>query len=396
MHDLLGGEEHAALLHVREDDGVGFLGAEAGVLAGVVGMAALIVHGHHHLRAVAHAGLVVVGAEAGGGVDAAGAGVHGDVVGVHDQTGLLQEGVLGQHVLEEAAGMGLDDLKALKAAGLHDLFGQRLGQDIALAVGRLDDGIALVRVEGDADVAGQGPDGGGPDQKEELRVIQVRELALVVGHGELDVDGGAGVVLIFDLGLGQGGLVLGAPVDRLQALVDVSVAVHLAEDAHLVGLEALGHGAVDVIPVTQHAQTLEAFLLLLDVLLGIGLAGGAEVRHAHGLVVQLLLLDDGALNGHAVVVPAGDVGGIVAPHGVGADDEVLDGLVQGVTHVDVAVGEGRAVVEGEAGMAFVLLQQLVIKIRFLPLFQHVRLPLGQAGTHGEIGFRQIQRSIKVL
>ena len=82
--------------------------------------------------------------------------------------------------------------------------------------------------------------------------------------------------------------------------------------------------------------------------------------------------------------------------GVGADDEVLDGLVQGMAHVDVAVGEGRAVVEGEAGMAFVLLQQLVIKIQFLPLFQHVRLPLGQAGTHGEIGFRQIQRSIKVL
>ena len=222
------------------------------------------------------------------------------------------------------------------------------------------------------------------------------QLALVVRHGELDVDRGDGVVLIFDLRLGQGGLVLGAPVHGLEALVDVAVAVHLAEDADLFRLKALGHGTVGVFPVAHNAQALEAFHLLLNVLFGIGLAGGAEVRHAHGLVVELLLLDDGAFDGHAVVVPAGDVGGVVAPHGIGADDEVLDGLVQGVAHVDVAIGEGRAVVKGKAGMAFVLLQHFVIEIRFLPALEHIRLPLGEAGTHGKVGFRQVQSGVKIL
>ena len=396
VDDLLGSEEHAALLHVSQDHRVGFLGAHAGVLAGVIGVAALIVHRHHHLHAVAHAGQIVVSAEAGGGVDAAGAGVHGDVIGQQQAGGLGQEGVIRQHILIEGAGVTLQNFIAFKAADVHDLLGQGLGHDVHLAVGRLHDGVALIGVQGDGQVAGQGPDGGGPDHEEQLALVQMAQLAQVVVHGELDVDRGAGVILIFDLGLGQGGLVLGAPVHRLQALVDVAVLVHLAEDAHLVRLEALVHGLVGVLPVADDAQALEAFHLDADVLFGIGLTGAAEVRHAHGLVVQLLLLDDGGFNGHTVVIPAGDIGGIVAPHGVGAGDKVLDGLVQGMTHMDGAVGEGRAVVKVEAGLALVLLEHLVVDVQLLPVPEHLRLPGGQPGTHGEVGFGKVQRCVKIL
>ena len=42
---------------------------------------------------------------------------------------------------------------------------------------------------------------------------------------ELHVDSGTGVVLILDLRLGQGGLVVGAPVHRLEALIDIAVFV---------------------------------------------------------------------------------------------------------------------------------------------------------------------------
>ncbi len=114
MDDVLAGEQSAGLLHILQDDGVGLLGHHPGVLAGVVGVAALIVHGHDHVHAVAPAGLVVVGAEAGGGVDAAGTGVHGDVVGQHQTGGLGQEGMVGQHILKEAARVSLHDLVAVK------------------------------------------------------------------------------------------------------------------------------------------------------------------------------------------------------------------------------------------------------------------------------------------
>ncbi len=46
---------------------------------------------------------------------------------------------------------------------------------------------------------------------------------------ETHPDRRAGVVLVFDLGLGQRGAVLDAPVHRLEALVDVAVVQELDE-----------------------------------------------------------------------------------------------------------------------------------------------------------------------
>ena len=246
-------------------------------------------------------------------------------------------------------------------------------------------------MQGDGQVAGQRPHGGGPDHEEQLAVIQIAHLAQIVVHGELDIDGGAGIVLILDLRLGQSRLVVGAPVHGLQTLVDVAVLIHLAEHTDLLRLEAGIHGLVGMLPVAHDAHALEALPLHVDIVVGELMAGGAEVRHAHGLVVQLVLLDDGGLDGHAVVIPAGDIGGVVAPHGVHTGDEVLQGLVQGVAHVQRAVGERRAVMEGEQGLALVLLQQLVIEVDLLPVLQHVRLALGQAGAHGKAALGHVQR-----
>ena len=144
-----------------------------------------------------------------------------------------------------------------------------------------------------------------------------------------------------------------------------------------------------MLPIGHDAEALEALALDADVFFGVFMAGGAEIRHAHGLVVELLLLDDGRLDGHTMVIPAGDIGRPVAAHGVGAHDEILEGLVEGVAHVDVAVGEGRAVVQGETGLALVLLEHLMIDVLLLPAAEHFRLTLGQTGPHGKIGFREV-------
>ena len=337
MGDVLRGEEHAALLHVRGDDGVGLFHLQPGVLAGVLGVAALIVHRDDHLRAVLHAGLIVDITEAGRRVDAAGTGIRRNIVRQHQQGGLGQEGMIRQHVLEEGAGVGLDGLVLRDAALGHDLIHQGLGHDVHLAVGDLDDRILEVRVQRDAQVSGKRPGGRCPDHEEELGLVQMAELALVVMHRELHIDRGNRVVVIFDLRLGQGGLVMGAPVDRLEALVDMAVAIHLAENAHLVGLEAGVHRVVRMLPVADDAKALEARHLDLGISFGIVVAGAAEVRRGHFLVVELLLLDDGALDGHAVVVPAGDIGDIAAAHHIAAVDKVLQGLVQRVTHMDISV-----------------------------------------------------------
>ena len=114
------------------------------------------------------------------------------------------------------------------------------------------------------------------------------------------------------------------------------------------------------------------------IVLGKFLAGLPEIGHAHFLAVELVLFNDGALNGHAVVVPAGDIGCVIAPHGIAAGDKILDGFVQRVAHMQRAVGEGGAVMQGKTRLAFVLFQKGLVNVNLFPLCKHFRLALGQA------------------
>ena len=359
-------------------------------------MAALVVNRDYHIHAVAQAGLIVVGTKAGGSVNTAGTGIHGYVIGQYQTGGLIQEGVRSQHVLIEAAGMRFQYLISIKAADLHDLIGESFGHDIHFTVGSLNNGVLLHRVHGNSKVTGQGPDSGGPDNKAQLILFKMGEFAAVVVHGELDIHGGAGVITIFNLSLGQSCLVLAAPVNGLKTFVDMTVEIHFTENANLICFKALAHGGVGILPIADNTKALETLALNVNILVGVCFAGAAEIRNAHLLVVELLLFDNSAFNGHAMVIPAGDIGGVVAAHGVGTHDKVLDRLIQCVTHVDITVGEGRAVVEREAGLTLVLLEHFVIYIQLFPVLEHVRLALGKPGTHGKIGFRQINGCVEIL
>ena len=384
VSEFLGGEQRAALLQVGQNGCVGLVIAQAGILARSLGLAAAVVHGDDQVDVIAAAGLIVVRAEARGGVDAARAGIHRDIVRADKQGLARQERMLRRHILKIPALMALDDLIFLDAAGLHRLFKQRLGDEIALAVCRLDDNIALLRVQGDGEVAGQRPRRRRPDDN--IGVFSL-ELALRVLQGELDIDGRAGIVLILDFGLGQRRLVLGAPVHGLQALVDIALAVHLAEDLDLLGLKGLVHGFIGMLPVAEDAEAAEAAHLTVDEVLCKGLTGIAELRDRHGLVVELVLLDDGGFNGHAVVVPAGNIGRVIAAHRMGADDEVLERLIECVAHVDIAVGERRAVVQDERRLALVLFEHQAVDVDLVPVLQHARLALRQARAHREVRLR---------
>ena len=393
---VFGGKQHAAFFHVGGDDGIGFLHIEPGILARIVCVAPLVIHGDDHLGAVLQTGHIVDITETGRRVDAAGTGIDRDIVGQHQQRGLRQEGMVCQHILKERAGMGFNDLVLREAALLHDGADQFFRHDIHFTVRRLDNSVSEIGVERDAEVAGQRPGGCCPDQEEQLFEVQMAEFALVVVHGELHIHGRNRIVMILDFSLGKGGLVVVAPVDRLQALVDMPVLIHLSEDTDFVSLEAFVHGEVGVLPVTNHTKALEAVHLPVDILLGIIMAGAAEVRGGHFLVVQLLLLDDGRFNGHAVVIPAGDIRDIAAAHHIAAVDEILEGFVQRMAHVNVAVGKRRSVVQGEQGLALILLQLLVIKIQLFPVLQHLGLALRKTGPHGKIGLREVQRCIIVF
>src|SRR5699024_691140 len=124
----------------------------------------------------------------------------------------------------------------------------------------LDDGIVKVRVDAGRDVRGQRPGRRGPD--DDVGFVQRnagrgQHAVGVGGQLEADINGIAGVLAVFDLGFGQGGLVLRAPVDHALAFVDIALERHLAEDLDLAGLKLRLEGQVGVGKVALHAEALE-------------------------------------------------------------------------------------------------------------------------------------------
>ena len=77
----------------------------------------------------------------------------------------------------------------------------------------------------------------------------------------------------------------------------------------------------------------------------------SELGGGHLAALDALVLQHGGLDGQAVGVPAGDVGGAEARHVLVFDNDILQDLVHGGADVDVAVGIRGAIVEDEPGLA---------------------------------------------
>ena len=190
-------------------------------------------------------------------------------------------------------------------------------------------------------------------------------------------------VLVLDLGLGQGGAVVDAPVDRLEAAVDEAFLEEAVEGLQRAGLVVAGHGLVGRLPAAEAANALELFGLQVDVLLGVGAAGFENRGNWHFKLLAAQFLVHLDLDGQAVAVVAGDVGGVEAGHGLGLDHEVLEALVEGVAQVDGPVGVGRAVVKQVDGPSAAGFAQHFIEAERGPAGEPKRLILRQIGFHRE-------------
>lgn len=169
-------------------------------------------------------------------------------------------------------------------------------------------------------------------------------LARAVGEGVADVPELAVPVLVLHLDVGEGRVAPAAPVDEALAAVDESSLIELDEGGgHGLGA-GLVHGEAGPPPVQ----------------------GAAELAHLHedrvagflpprphprqevlppqvvaGLAFFLQELLDDVLGGDAAVVGPRQPKGVVARHAAPADQHVLEGVVQGVAHVEGARHVGR-------------------------------------------------------
>ena len=268
-----------------------------------------------------------------------------------------------------------------------------------VGIADLDERILEVGVQAGGDVGGQGPGGGGPDNDPGLvqrDVVLSQHAVGVVGQLEADVDGIALVLGVLNLGFGQGGTVLGAPINGFHALVDVAFLGHLAEDLDLAGLKLGAQGQVGVGEIALNTQALELGIHDVDMLGGKLFADLAQFQLGNAGFLIAQRFQGFQLDGQAVGIVARHIRGLETGHVLVAQDDILDDLVQRGAHVDVAVGIRGAIVQDPAGFALIVFDHLLIDMVLLPVFQHFRLFFRQTGPHFKRGLHLMDGVVVIL
>ena len=199
------------------------------------------------------------------------------------------------------------------------------------------------------------------------------------------------MVVIFNLGLGQGGLFDHRPHHRLGALIQKPV---IDEFHQLAGDLRLGgevHRRIRIFPVADHAEPLKFLALHADPVFGKIPAFLAEFHDRHFVLVTSrgpVFFLDLPFDRQAVTIPARHVIGILAQHLLRPVDDVLQDLVQGMTDMQIAVRVGRAVMEDKLLAPRRLFAQAPVQVHFLPTREDTGFALGQLATHFELGLRQ--------
>jgi hypothetical protein len=210
-------------------------------------------------------------------------------------------------------------------------------------------------------------------------------------NGERHVDARGGVAVgILQFGFGQGRAGTGAPMHRFEAAIDVAGQGHAPKHPDLGRFISFVESEVGLFPVAPDAPALKALLLQGHLLQCVGVGAAAQLEGGEGLAFFLAEgLQHLQLNGQAMAVPSRHEAGPEAlEQGVLVDD-VFEDLVQGVAHMQGAVGIGRSVMEREE-RAGVLPAQAFIEPELLPEGLQLWFTLAGVGPHRERRVQQVQ------
>ena len=400
--DVLHAHQVAGLLDVLQNNFVGSPDLKACKLfACFFGQVTAIVHGDNNgnLRVVVDADFKVLNTVARCGMNAAGAAFQGNVVTQDNQALAVQEGVLILHQLKfRAENAGLQNLVILDMAGFHGGFHQT-GSHQVIFIADFDEGILQAGVQAGCHVGGQGPGGGGPDHDPCLvqrDTVLGQNTVGVIGELKADIDRIALVLGILDFGFCQSSTILRAPVNGFHALVDIAFLGHLAKDLHLACLKFGAQGQVGVGEIALNAQAGELAVHHINMLGSKLFADLAQFQLGNAGLFIAQRGQSLQLNGQTVGIIARNIGSTVARHVLFTDDDILDDLVQGSTHMDITVGIRRAIMQNKARQIRVMFDHFFVDVVFLPILQHFGFLFRQPGTHFKGGSHLMDGIIVIL
>ena len=313
--------------------GLGLLQRTAGLQIGQNGLAGLQ-RGHAGIFAAVQ-NIRLIGSCAAGGL----LGIDGSLVG-----GAGHAAVIGQHA-DHRQVMALADLKVVGIVGGGDLHnagallhvGVLIADDGDLTAQQRQHDMAAVQVLV-ARVLGVDGNSGITQHRLGAGGGQLQHLAGLLDRVE-QVPEAAVLALILDLGVRDGGVAVGAPVDHAVAAVDQPLVVQA--DEHLLdGVRAaLVHREALALPVAGAAQLFQ----LADDAVAVGvlpvpraLQKAVTADHLLGQALLAHLGHDLGLGRNGGMVGAGHPQGGVALHPLVAGQNVLPGFVHSVAHVQLA------------------------------------------------------------
>ena len=142
------------------------------------------------------------------------------------------------------------DAFAVFEDGVDQVFGDDAEFFFAVAA-VFHEGVGDFGMDGDGEVGGERPGCRGPDEEEDIHVVPRAECELHgggIGGGKFDVDAGVFNILVFQLGVGKGGLILDRPGDGFEFFIDEAGCNEFGEDFERAGLVVGGHGGVGFVP----------------------------------------------------------------------------------------------------------------------------------------------------
>ena len=204
---------------------------------------------------------------------------------------------------------------------------------------------------------------------------------IIVHDGVLDMPEMTGLLLILYLGVRDGGITYGTPVDDTGALVDVTFLMHLYEYFGNCLVAALIHGKTLSVPVTGGAHLLQlgndtSAVLFLPLPGSLQELLTPQVMLVDALLLQLL--DNLNLGCDGSMVCAGLPECIIALHSFKTNQDILHGIIQRMPHVQLSCNIWRGNHDSEGGLGVIHLRMKILLIQPF-LIQSVLYALGVIG-----------------